>query len=375
MRGQFTARDFAVARHDAFGRLAPGFGVVGTDLGGDDDQANDAVATPDGIVAVGSTDAAGILNSDFALVRYASGGTPDPCFDGDGIVTTDIAGRADQANAVVLDDGKILVAGSTFTSPIDKDFALARCNTDGTLDHTFGGGDGIVTTNLGTQSDQANALAIAPDGTVVAAGAAGEDVGLARYMPSGDLMGTTVTDLGFDDVAEGVAITPGGDILLAGSTLGTKLDHDFLLLRYDAHGVLDSTFGDHGLVKTDFGHGDDFAHALVLDAQGRIVVAGRAASGTVFDFGLARYHPGGTLDTSFDSGGLMSVDFPRLRRRGRGRRARPRRPDRRGRLHAGAGRRPVRAPPRPPLTRIRAAAGGLVGAWTPSQPGILRERC
>jgi len=166
-----------------------------------------------------------------------------------------------------------------------------------------------VTTNLGTQSDQANALAIAPDGTIVVAGAAAEDVGLARYTPSGDLIGTTVTDLGFDDVAEGVAITPGGDILLAGSTLGAKLDHDFLLLRYDAHGVLDSTFGDRGVVRTDFGHGDDFAHALVLDAQGRIVVAGRAASGTVFDFGLARYSPGGALDTSFGSGGLMSVDF------------------------------------------------------------------
>jgi len=309
VRGQFTARDFAVARHDAFGRLDPGFGVVGTDLGGDDDQANDAVATPDGIVAVGSTDAAGILNSDFALVRYGSGGMPDPRFDGDGIVMTDIAGGGDQANAVVLDDGKILVAGSAFTSPIDKDFALARYNMDGTLDHSFGGGDGIVTTNLGTQSDQANALAIAPDGTIVVAGAAGEDVGLARYTPSGDLIGTTVTDLGFDDVAEGVAITPGSDILLAGSTLGAKLDHDFLLLRYDAHGVLDSTFGDHGVVKTDFGHGDDFARALVLDAQGRIVVAGRAASGTVFDFGLARYRPGGSLDTSFGSGGLMSVDF------------------------------------------------------------------
>jgi uncharacterized delta-60 repeat protein len=309
VRGPFTARDFAVARHDTFGRLDPGFGVVGTDLGGHDDQANDAVSTPDGVVAVGSTDVAGAVNSDFALVRYGSGSTPDPRFDGDGIVTTDIAGRGDQANAVVLEDGKILVAGSAFTSPIDKDFALARYNTDGTLDHSFGGGDGIVTTNLGTQSDQANAVAIAPDGTIVVAGAAGEDVALARYMPSGDLIGTTVTDLGFDDVAEGVAITADGHILLAGSTLGAKLDHDFLLLRYDAHGVVDSTFGDHGVVKTDFGHGDDLAHALVLDAQGRIVVAGRAASGTVFDFGLARYHPDGTLDTSFGSGGLMSVDF------------------------------------------------------------------
>jgi hypothetical protein len=51
------------------------------------------------------------------------------------------------------------------------------------------------------------------------------------------------------------------------------------------------------------------AHALVVDGQGRIVVAGRAASATVFDFGLARYLPGGALDTSFDGDGLLTSDF------------------------------------------------------------------
>ncbi len=306
-RGPFTARDFAVARHDAFGRLDPGFGVVGTDLGGDDDQAHDAAATPDGgIVAVGATDAAGPINQDFAVVRYGAGGTPVA----GGIVTTDFAGRGDIANAVAVRDGKILVVGSAQTSAIDSDFALARYNAaDGTLDRSFGGGDGKVTTDLGTQSDAARAVAIEPDGTIVVAGAAGEDVGLAWYTPAGDLIGKTITDLGFDDIAEDVALTPGGEILLAGSTLGAKLDHDFLLLRYHSDGKLDTTFGDHGAVRTDFGHGDDFARALVVDAQGRIVLAGRAASGPTFDFGLARYHPDGTLDTSFDGDGLLTADF------------------------------------------------------------------
>jgi uncharacterized delta-60 repeat protein len=301
--GPFTARDFAVARHDAFGRLDPGFGVVGTDLGGGDDQAYDAVSTPDGVVAAGGTDAAGLINEDMALVRYGPTGTPQR------LVTQDIAGRADQANAVAFHDGELVVAGFALTSPIDSDFVLARYNADGTPDHSFGGGDGIVTTDLGTQSDDARALAIEADGTIVVAGTAGDDVALARYSATGDFLGKTITNLGFDELAEDVALTPDGSIVVAGSTVGAHADRDFLLLRYSSAGVLDRAFGDHGVVTTDFGHGADMAHALAVDGQGRIVVAGRAASGTVFDVGLARYLPGGALDTSFDGDGLLTADF------------------------------------------------------------------
>jgi uncharacterized delta-60 repeat protein len=259
------------------------------------------VDTPDGIVAAGGTDAAGAIDEDVALVRYGPTGAPQR------LVTQDIAGRDDQANAVAFHDGKLVVAGFAQTSPIDTDFLVARYNTDGTPDHSFGGGDGIVTTDLGSQSDDARALAIQPDGTIVVVGTSGEQIALARYTDTGDFIGKTLTNLG--DLAEDVALTSDGHILVAGSTIGAKLDRDFLLLRYSAQGVLDTTFGDHGAVVTDFGHGTDMAHALTIDAQGRIIVAGRAASGTIFDFGLARYHPDGTLDTSFDGDGLMTVDF------------------------------------------------------------------
>jgi uncharacterized delta-60 repeat protein len=205
--------DFALTRHDAAGNLDHGFGTDGiaaTDLGGADDVAYDAALTPDGgIVAVGRTDAAGFTNPDFGVVRYGPGGTPDGGFGTAGIVKTDILGGGDQANAVgVQPDGKIVVAGFATRNGIDSDFALVRYDADGTPDATFGTG-GVVTTDLGTPSDDACALVIQPDGRIVVAGNAGEDMALARYLPDGKpdpdfgQGGTTITNLGSESVANG----------------------------------------------------------------------------------------------------------------------------------------------------------------------------
>lgn len=314
------ATDFALTRHNSDGTPDTNFGsggVATTDLGGPGDEANDAALLPDGgIIAVGRTDAAGILNSDFGLVRYNPDGTPNTSFDTDGIVTTDFFGRGDQANAVAVQpDGKIVVAGfATHATGIDSDFALARYNPDGSLDTSFDG-DGIVTTDLGTQSDDARALVIQPDGRIVVVGTAGEDIALARYTPDGKLDtsfgagGFKITDLGFEDVATGVALTPDGKIVIAGHTIGATLNNDFLLARYDAAGTLDTTFGSRGTVTTDVGGGADFAENLTVDVQGRIILVGRATSPTILDMALVRYTPDGTPDTSFDSDGILTVDF------------------------------------------------------------------
>lgn len=227
------------------------------------------------------------------------------------------AGRGDQAHdAALLPDGGIVAVGETDAPGIQKqDFALARYNPDGTLDTSFGNG-GIVRTDFGALSDDdARALAIQPDGKIVVAGTAGEDIALARYMPNGSLdptfgsSGVTITDLGFEDVANGVALTPGGGILIAGYTIGTKLNNDFLLVRYGPNGSLDRGFGTLGVVKTDFGAGDDFAEDLAIDASGRIVVVGRATTATIFDMALARYNADGMPDTAFANQGTLTADF------------------------------------------------------------------
>ena len=311
--------DFALTRHDASGNLDQSFGTNGiatTDLGGRGDQAYDAALLPDGgIVAVGETDAAGIQKQQFALARYTAAGTLNPSFGTGGTVTTDFTGHGDVANAVAVQgDGKIVVAGFAFSSGIDGDFALARYNADGSLDTSFGTG-GKVTTDLGTNSDGARAIAIQPDGAIVVVGTAGEDIALARYTTDGKLDATfgtggkTITDLGFSDVANGVALTPAGQIVIAGYTVGAHSNWDFLLARYRSDGTLDSTFGSGGHVTTDVGGGDDFAENIAVDAQGRIILVGRATSSTILDMALVRYTADGTPDASFDGDGLLTVDF------------------------------------------------------------------
>ena len=306
--------DFALTRNNSDGTLDSSFGTAGiatTDLGGADDQAFDAALLPDnGIVAVGRTDALGILKTAFGVVRYLPDGTPNPNFGTGGIVTTPIFGKGAVANAVgVQPDGKIVVAGfATNASGVDSDFALVRYNPDGSLDTTFGTG-GIVTTDLGTQDDDARAVAIQPDGKIVVVGNTSDNIALARYKPDGSLdptfgsAGVTISALG-TNVANGVALTSNGGIRIAGTRGG-----DFMVAGFDANGALDPTFGSGGVVTTDISGGDDFAEDLTVDAAGRIIVVGRATSSTILDMALARYTADGTLDTTFATNGIITADF------------------------------------------------------------------
>ena len=314
--------DFALTRHDSDGNLDPGFGdggIVTTDLGSQTDEAFDAALDPDGgFVVVGRTDGPG-FNRNFGVVRYHADGSLDTGFGDGGIVETDFAGQVDQANAVAVQaDGKIVVAGlAARTGPLgaDNDFALARYLGDGTLDTSFGG-DGIVTTDLGTRTDVGRAVVIQPgDGGIVVAGTVDSDVALVRYTDTGEVdtsfgdHGVTITDFGSDDFANGVALTSDGQILVTGHSLGAGLNTDFALARYSANGGLDHSFGSSGIVLTDIGGGDDFAEGLTVDADGRIVVVGRATSSTILDMAVVRYDRDGALDTGFGENGMVTADF------------------------------------------------------------------
>jgi uncharacterized delta-60 repeat protein len=321
-RGDGVHFEFGATRHDAAGNLDHSFGTEGiatTDLGGSDDEAFDAAPLADGgFVAVGRTDAKGQANTDFGVARYTADGQPVDDFDDDGFVTTDISGHGDQANAVAVQpDGKIVVAGFAQKNGVNGDFALVRYNPDGTLDKTFDV-DGVVTTDLGTENDAARALAIQPDGRIVAVGENGEDVELARYLSDGTPDptfagdGSVVSNLGFDDVANGVAVTPSGNILVAGTRLGPKATLDLMVAGYGPDGVLNLGFGQLGVADADLSGKNDFGDDLVLDAGGNIVVVGSATSPTnptVTDMALVRFTSGGTLDTSLTADFHGAGDF------------------------------------------------------------------
>ena len=306
--------DFALTRHDADGNLDTSFGdggTVTTNLGAVTDEGLDAALLPDdGFVVVGRTDGPG-FNRNFGVARYHADGTLDTGFGDGGIVATDFNGKPDQANGVAVQpDGKIVVAGFATQPDIlgDDDFALARYLDDGTLDPSFGE-DGIVTTDLGTATELGRAVVIQSDGTIVVAGTADGDVALVRYTPDGEVDTTTITDLGSDDFANGLALTADDEILVAGHTLGSAGDLDFALARYTADGSLDHAFGTDGVAKTDFGGGDDFGEGLAIDADGRIVLVGRASSSTILDMAVARYRSDGSLDTAFGEDGKLTADF------------------------------------------------------------------
>jgi uncharacterized delta-60 repeat protein len=264
-----------------------------------------------------------LLGATFVAPARAGPGALDPGFGAGGLVTTDFAGSLDAANAVAVQaDGKIVAAGFAFTGGTNFDFALARYNPDGSPDAGFGT-NGRVTTDFFGSTDVARAIALQPDGKIVVAGeaqrldASGFDFALARYNADGSLDasfgagGKVTTGFGSSfDNAHALALQPDGRIVVAGETIAVGTSNDFALARYNADGSLDASFGVSGKVTTDFAGRADSAAGVVLQPDGRIVVTGfasGAATGT--DVALARYNGDGSLDTTFGTGGLVTTDF------------------------------------------------------------------
>ena len=190
----------------------------------------------------------------------------------------------------------------------------------GALDPSFGPG-GKVTTDFDGASDEARALVVQADGTILAAGGAGIannlDFALARYLPDGTLDpsfgtgGKVTTDFGHNDEADALIVQADGALVVAGTTgIGLSSDHNFALARYLPDGTLDPSFGTGGKVTTDFDGHDDWAEALAVQADGTLVAAGNATfPATRADFALAHYLADGTLDPSFGNGGKVTTDF------------------------------------------------------------------
>ena len=360
--------NFALARYNADGTLdtdpVTGFGeqlVVGgnrtgmvtTDFFGRDDVAHSVAVQADGkIVAAGLAVAVvpniGRDSSLFALARYNADGSLDLNFGTGGKVTTNFVfpdgflGRAAALSVALQTDGKIVAAGVVVDGRGSLFFALARYNADGTLDTDpvtgFGeqlvvGGNrtGKVTTSNG---HAALSVAVQTDGKIVAAGGNPDpdfqsSFALARYNADGSLdssfgtggMVTTIFHVVTNqDVARSVAVQTDGKIVAAGSTRipVQGVPTQFALARYNADGSLDATFGPDGTgkVTTSFFGFSDAARSVAVQADGKIVAAGRALVidpdpniGSSSLFALARYNANGGLDSSFGTGGKVTTSF------------------------------------------------------------------
>jgi len=299
---------FALARYDTRGRLDSFFatsGLVSTSFPDGAAEAFAAVVQPDGrVVAVGQT-AAG-----FALARYDTDGSLDAFFGAGGRVTTSFGDDASAFGVALQADGRLVAAGG-----VSGRFALARYDADGSLDPFFGSG-GRVTTSF-TGEATATAVAVQADGKIVTAGSASNGTRsnfvLARYDTDGTLDpffgagGRVVTSLAADAEALALVLQPDGKIVATGRA-SDGVTSRFALARYDADGTLDPFFGSQGRVITAF-TGDAEVSALVLQPDGKLIAVGGASTGGTGTFALARYDADGTLDPFFGTVGRVTTSF------------------------------------------------------------------
>ncbi len=261
-----------------------------------------------------------VLISYFSIpnTSLAQDGSLDLSFDTDGIITTPIGTINDYGkSAAIQSDGKIIVVGYS-DNGTNNDFAIARYNTNGSLDNTFGS-TGKVTTPIGTNDDNATAVAIQADGKILVAGygngSSNYDIFIVRYNSDGslditfDTDGIVITSISGNDYADAIAIQSDGKIVVAGGSF-TGSTTDFAVVRYNTDGSLDNTFDSDGKVVTPVGTANDHGYGLAIQSDGKIVVTGvRFYVGASADVALIRYNTNGSLDTTFDLDGKVTTSF------------------------------------------------------------------
>jgi uncharacterized delta-60 repeat protein len=259
-----------------------------------------------------------------ASAALTASGDLDPTFGGgDGIVRTDLTPAEDDGFAVTIQpDGKIVVAGEAGIGGSNPRFAIVRYETDGSLDPSFGGGDGKVSFDFTPHDDFPYAVRIQADGKIVVAGAAAYSTrnsrfALARLASDGSLDptfgsgGTVMTNVSpAYDWANGMVLQPDGKIVLVGSVSAGSDNGKIGVLRYRSDGSLDPSFDGDGIVLADPTPTYDDGLAVGVEADGQIIVAGGAGfAGPNERFVALAYEPDGSLDATFGGDGKVFTDL------------------------------------------------------------------
>jgi uncharacterized delta-60 repeat protein len=293
-------------------RVDKTFNAIGsrTDrFGHGNDSLSGAVLLPDGKVIAAVQTALWVGNSPliytgFELVRINADGSRDATFGGECTYISPSytntfywpVSHNYQPRIAVMADGKIFAHGLS---------VLMRCNPNGTLDTSFGGGDGLANVDpftLYTMTGQ-------PDGKLLLGGLSMGNFGVARlnadgsYDNSFDADGRATASL--SGSVTSIVVQPDGKIVAAGTHFG-----DFAVARFNADGSLDTSFDTDGKVTTPVLSGNEGINALVLQPDGKIVAGGTSLNSLSSNsgvFALVRYNPDGSLDTTFDGDGKVTT--------------------------------------------------------------------
>lgn len=306
--GQTT--DYGLVRYTGEGKLDPSFGTDGkvvTSFEATDFLQVVTLESDGKILASGTSIVDENGDEHSVIARYNADGTPDLGFGTHGATSFDTSSLGALS---VQADGKILTAGYHYGSEQDFYFDLFRFNADGTLDASFGTG-GVMTSEAPPFNFDGT-VTFAPDGAIFAAGFSESPApnclcwafAVAKFLANGtsdptfggDGVVATVIGHPIGSYAMDVALQPDGKVVAAGFAFTRPVaDMEmFALVRYNADGSRDQTFGRHGKVTTRFDHLHAGAVAVAIDTSGRALLAGgigRSVDSLVRGFALARYRP------------------------------------------------------------------------------------
>ena len=313
--------DVKVARYLSDGRLDPTYDTDGKrSIGGLGGAINAIALQPDGkLVLLGYHIAPNVDFVDFrmAFFRLNPDSTEDASFGAGGRVVLDLIGGNAGEGVALQADGRIVGAGRD----LEGIQSIVRLWPDGSID--AGGHQALGFDEPGFRPgsiESAGAMAMQTDGKLVVAGEVSNaertesDAVLARFLPDGrpdasfGRYGRVSFGLGTFNGARALAVQPDGRIVAAGY-FRTGRTVNFMVARFNANGTADSTFALLGQNVVDFMGGDDWGWALALAPDGKIVVAGEAFNGARTVFGVARFNDDGTPDLSFDVDGKQLIEF------------------------------------------------------------------
>lgn len=314
--------DFGLVRYNDNGILDTTFGTNGkviTDFGNDFPKS--IAIQGDGKIIVGGINFNG-SSVRFALVRYNTNGSLDTTFDGDGKVALNYNGTDCHAYSLALQsDGKIVLVGDTRNGSGFQGFATMRFNTDGSLDTTFGTNGKVFTLfgTPGTSSSSANSVKIQDDGKIVLAGLSYisstnvSSFAVLRYTADGildttfDNDGMLTTNVEGYDEGISLALQSDGKIVVGGNSATTQNGgKNFAIIRLNSDGSFDTTFDGDGKLTTPIGTFTNGLFSTLLQADEKLLVAGYSNSLNNNVFTIVRYNIDGSLDTSFDTDGIIN---------------------------------------------------------------------
>lgn len=274
-------------------------------------------------------------SQDMLIIRFTAAGILDTEFDSDGIATFDFHGGEDYAYDIVIDgDGNYVVIG--YATDTNKDFAAIRVTESGALDTTFNASSTVAS---GSALPSAGMVRLSPDSTCVnewARGVVLDSAGkivITGYCQNSSASnrhqfafarlnsdGTTDTQTVYDyssashDRTYDISIAEDGNYVLAASVYNGS-DFDAAIAKFTTNFALDTTFNSGGAVpgiqSFDVNSGADSLFSAKFDSDGKIVFTGYGENGSSDDDVIVgRLNSDGTFDTTFNTTGVNTIDFP-----------------------------------------------------------------